>query len=732
MGVNIKLTNPDTKSKPTKQHKYEPTWEEVWYTGYEKKKGIAQLSNTDKDKERLREVKQAIEGGELLRGVDSLRKFSKTHALRLYETLKESRKDEYIKQLIQNMPDNYVLVDDHDKLDTLILKLKYADEIALDTETTGLGEEDRIVGLSISIDKSDYHCYIPVRHTKGRQFRAKYIFDILKPYLESDYTGKILHNAKFDVHMFYKEGIDIKGITMDTMIAMHVLNENEHSYALKNIATKYGAYFGFEDKSWTYEELFGKGGFQDTPLDIGTYYACKDTHLTLSLAKWIREQFDLQPLLKEAYTLENKVLEVVIRMERNGMLLDKEFADKYSKELKEEIDVLKQKATDMLGIENINSNKQLLEWLQKNVDKKIKSCDKATLKPLKDKYEAIDTLLKYRKLEKVYGTYIEPIPKVVHKDGRIHPRFNQRGTVTCRFSSNSPNFQNLPYEAREMFIAPGGKLLVGIDFSQQEVRYMAHLSGDKELQDPYIKGEDIYATLASKVFKKPIEECRDGSEYRKKMKVGVLAVMYGISPFQLAGSLGMTEKEAEKFLDDFIKGYPNMEQFMKDSEQFAVNNGYVPIEGGFKRRLPELPKLQKSIDTIKRNHGIDPEEIWESKLSYQRKRNLWDNVIKKYFGNLRQAVNARVQGGSAIMTKKALVNLQRYFDENGLDDYLIVATVHDEIIFELPETVTYKELETIALIMCNALPMSIPMKSDIQIMKKWGIDYKEGFQVTNK
>ncbi len=171
---------------------------------------------------------------------------------------------------------------------------------------------------------------------------------------------------------------------------------------------------------------------------------------------------------------------------------------------------------------------------------------------------------------------------------------------------------------------------------------------------------------------------------------------------------------------------------MKDSEQFAVDNGYVPIEGGFKRRLPELPKLQKAIDTIKRNHGIEPEEIWESELSYQRKRSLWDNVIKKYFGNLRQAVNARVQGGSAIMTKKALVKLQRYFDENRLDDHLIVATVHDEIIFELPETVTDKELETIALIMCNALPMSIPMKSDIQIMKKWGIDYREGFQVTNK
>ena len=261
---------------------------------------------------------------------------------------------------------------------------------------------------------------------------------------------------------------------------------------------------------------------------------------------------------------------------------------------------------------------------------------------------------------------------------------------------------------------------------------MAHLSGDEKLQQPYKEGKDIYSTLASQVFNKPIEECLDGSEYRKKMKVGVLAVMYGISPFQLGGSLSMTTEQAEKFLNDFKDKYPKMKKFMQETEEYAVNNEYVNIEGGFKRRFTNLNSKHKAIENLVSKYGIEPENIWGSSLDYKDKRKLWDDIIKPYYGMLRQAVNARIQGGSAIMTKIAMVNIQKYFEDNGLDkSCFIVASVHDELIFELPEDISEDIITNIANIMCNALPMDIPMKSDIQYMKKWGISFKDGRQVTN-
>lgn len=448
-------------AKYKKKTKYNPTHDEIWHTGYGNKKGIFQMKNGDKDVERLKEVEEAVKDGILPQAT------SKSDALKNYTHLRKIQRSEYIETTLANMPHNYMLVDNLEKLQFVVDKLCYESEIALDVESTGLGEDDYIVGISMSLPKSDLHCYIAFRHSfQDDKYFAQQVIAKLKPHFENHELKKILHNALgIDIRMLDDDGIALKGISMDTRIAMHVLNENEMSYALKNLATKYGKYFGFEDKSWAYEELFGKGGFQDTPLDIGTYYACKDTHLTYKLAQWIRTFFTKQPELAKAYELENEVISVVYRMQKKGMLLDEQFAQNYLKELKAEKDEMEKEFVELTKIENINSNKQLLEYLQKNVSKDIKSCDKKALKPLAKSRAEIDLLLKYRKIEKVYGTYISPIPEKVWKDGRVHPRFNQRGTVTCRFSSNDPNFQNLPYEAREMLVAPDGRILVGIDFS---------------------------------------------------------------------------------------------------------------------------------------------------------------------------------------------------------------------------------------------------------------------------
>ena len=286
-----------------------------------------------------------------------------------------------------------------------------------------------IVGISLTLPEADYHCYIPVRHNvEDKQLSANTVFTNLQYYLENPELKKVMHNSKFDIHMLRKEGIEVRGLWCDTMVAMHLLNENEPSFALKNLATKYGKYFGFEDKSMTYEELFGKGGFENTPLDIGTVYACKDTHLTYKFYTWIMEQFERIPQLKKLYfELELPITEVCIDMEKEGFLIDLNFAEKYKNELTGEIKELDAKIKEGFGDINVNSNQQLGETIYNTwgvpdefggkVDKKtLNSIVKKHNKEIKE-VEYITHLLKYRELNKLLTTYIEPLPqKKTHKD----------------------------------------------------------------------------------------------------------------------------------------------------------------------------------------------------------------------------------------------------------------------------------------------------------------------------
>ena len=269
--------------------------------------------------------------------------------------------------------------------------------------------------------------------------------------------------------MLAKEGIFLDNIKMDTMIAFCILNENEPSYALKNLATKYGDFFGFEDKSMTYEELFGKGGFQDTPLDIATVYAAKDTHLTYKLYEWIDKQLQERPGLHHVYyDIENPTIAVSLEMERNGFLIDMSFAKKYLSELETELLVYEEKLREKFGDINWDSNQQLAAFLYDELKLKEvngRSVDKATLEKLSGEFDGIQILLDYRGLKKLVSTYIEPLPHKVSADGRLRGNFNQTATATGRFASNNPNLQNLPINARKLIVAPEGKVILGKDFS---------------------------------------------------------------------------------------------------------------------------------------------------------------------------------------------------------------------------------------------------------------------------
>lgn len=743
--LNLKMENEKDEKKlervkaaETKKVKaqYEPTWEEVWEKGWTShtgsvKKSIFQSKLTDGDRLKLMEVKAAIESGELGSQVESLKKFSKSHALGLYKVLNGLRREKYIAEMIEHKPKNYILITAEDSLIKLVRDLHNEKIIGLDTETTGVDyDKDYIVGISITLPKADYHVYIPIRHELDDfQLDADLVFGVLKYHLENKYLGKVLHNCKFDFHMFANEGIWVAGLVMDTMVAMHVLNENEMSFALKNLATKYGKFFGFEDKSRTYEELFGKGGFERTPLDIGTVYACKDTHLCYQFYLWIDENLKKRSGLHHIYYgIENPLLEVSFHMERSGFLIDLEFADTYKESLKAKISELELRLKEVFGDININSNQQLAKVLYDKMGlkdiSKDRSVDADTIKVLADQNPDIKVLLEYREVNKLLTTYIEPLPqKIWGRDGRLHGNFQQTATVTGRYASNSPNLQNLPPDARKMFIVPKGKVLLGKDFSQIEPRMLAFLSNDKEFQVPYMTGTDLYSTLASKVFHKPIEECGDGTKYRKMMKVGLLATMYGTSTYTLAQQLGITLEEAEQFIEDFLNTYPEARDYMQSLRDLADENQFVETLHGRKRRFighkAVATKYKQVCSKIQKTLGYMPKNIWaEKKLSRALKQAYWE-VTKEYGRVARQSVNAVIQGSAADVMKLAMISVYEFLKSKG-PDWKLLATVHDEIILEVPDTITEEDLAELDRRMTIVERFNFPVKTDTVVMSRWG------------
>ena len=743
-----------------KASQYEPTWEEVWVTGYptasgKHKAGIFQTKITTKDKERLIEVKEAIEAGELGTDVDSLKKFSKAHALNLYKKLSEMRKADIIKKYIEEMPENYHCITTPEELtwvEELIITAQLNDEpIALDTETTGVEWHDKTVGISLSF-MSDIHVYIPYGHVTSIPLLPKFLVSkVLKRHLEKRGTKLVLHNSKFDAHMLLKDGINIRdNIYADTMIIQAILNENEESYALKNIANKYGRFFNYHDTSFTFEELFGKNpqAFIEADLRLATYYASKDTHLTLLLFLWQLSMLEKQANLYSVYfDIEQKVTPICIDMEETGFEIDFEYAEEYKQELQLQIEELQKQMVAFFGDININSSQQLATVLYdklglEDVSGK-RSVDANNLKKLAKQEPKIKMILDYRELNKLLTTYVEPLPQKVRPDTkRLCGNFNQSATVTGRFSSNNPNLQNLPYNARHLFKAKAGHLIFGIDYSQIEPRTLASISGDQGLQHPYKVGEDLYATLASNTFGLPYEACLEADDVtwrqsglpkhpRKMMKVGLLASMFGISVPSLAESLGISIAEAQKFMDDFYKAYPRMTEWMDEVVKFAEENGYVLTLHGRKRRFIGFQEIAKQyhaltakISYILGRQLKDDENIWTLEIPRDLKKSYW-KVKKEYSRVARQAVNAVIQGSASEIMKIAMIKVAEYIKDK--EGWSILATIHDELLFEIPETATEAEIRGLEACMVNAVKLEIPIKCDIEVSKVWGkgVPYKE-------
>lgn len=675
----------------TKKAQATETIEEAWQR-------IFSMKNSDADHERLKEVKGYMDNGKIGRDPNAKpnSKFSKAEALRLWRVVQDSLREERLQDLVAKTPKNYFLITSTTALEKLVADLYNEPIIALDTETTGLDYfgDDSTVGMSITLPQADYHVYIPYGHVvNDPQLPKDVVLEAVKPRLESGHLKKVLHNAKFDIHMLHQDGVTLRGLVWDTMVAMQLLNENEPSMQLKVLATKY-----LREPADTFAVLFGKTMFYEVPLDIALAYAGKDTELTWKLYLFQLEHLQRMPnVLKYYHEVENRIIAVSVEMERTGFVIDNNTAKKLHAQLTAELAELHEQLILELGEINFNSPAQLSKKLfdelklHRKLPPKMKlSTDVTTLKILAKHNRGCELLLEYREKTKLLGTYVEALPQRIKKDGRVHGNFNQSGTVTGRFSSNNPNLQNQPQYARKLFIAPEGFVIIGGDFSQQEPRLLAHFSGEQALIDAYNNGQDLYATMASTLFNLPLEECGDGSKYRKMMKFGVLSVMYGTGAKTLAGQLKVTEAEAQAFIDNFYETFKDVAVWIEANKAYARKHGFVWMIGEYRKR--RLPQAQKSADK------------WEA------------------FRAERQATNAIIQGSASIQTKLTMIALQEWCESkraNGREFYLC-ATIHDEVLIYAPLNVTREEVYEFRDIMVNTFKLKVPNKTDIEIMTRWG------------
>jgi len=658
---------------------------------------IFAMKLTESDRRKLTEVKEAMDAGLIGRNPQDCvtksgrpKAFSKAEALRLWQDLQERKREETLRRMVEETPSNYKLITTDEQFQALLNELTNEPIIALDTETTGVDHfADEIVGISITLPNADKHVYIPIGHTQGEQLDREYVLEGLCEYLESATIGKVLHNAIFDIHMFIRHGIRVQGLRWDTQTAMSMLNENEPSFALKNLATKY-----LREPSDTFDELFGKNAkFAEIPLDVALVYAAKDTHLTWRLYEFQRHHMEKFPNMLRYYeTVEVPLLDAIVDMEQTGFLIDVDYAKKYGNEMMRDIEEKERSLKSKLGDINLNSPAQLKPALEKIVGHSLESTDaKKVLKPLKNKFPVIAELLEYKELVKLYSTYISVLPELIHPNtGRLHARFNPMGARTGRFSSggNGCNLQNQPKSARKLFVAPEGWVILGGDFSQQEIRCAAYFTQEPVLLNAYAEGRDVYASMASDFYGKPYEECGDGTPERKAMKTGVLAALYGTGPTTLSQQLGCTVEEAKKFLDKFFRKHANVKRWIDETQAFCRKNGFVWMDKQQrKRRLPEAKK---------RTFGYDAD------------------VSRA----LRQGPNAVIQGTSAIQTKTTIVRLHELCKRKG---WRLLATIHDEVLLLVPDTVTREDIAEFEDVMINTYRFgNVPNKTDIELSLRWG------------
>lgn len=719
MNVKIELNDsPSDNLRQSAQRHIDAGAGESLEEAFERILGGKNISETDR--RRILAVKEALIEGTIARESKAynkqgvLKRLGKAEVMRLYKTIEEREKSETLRKMVEEMPSNYDLITERYELNEWLDFLREESVIPIDVETTGTDIwSDYIVGYVISNVTHDRHCYIPTRHeTDEQQLDHDEVTADLRELLEQKDVLYVGHNINYDLHMLLNEGITVQGALWDTMEGMKLLNENESTYALKHLATKY-----LNMPSKTYGELFGNIGFHEvSDLKLAAAYAAKDGDITYKLYEFQRKHLQERfPTIYEyAVNVEMPLIYSVIDMERNGYNIDTEYAKQYGEDLTSEQETVSERIVKVIGDINLNSPVQLKEVLETHTGRTLPSTDAKTLKKLSKDFAVVADILRYKEISKLYGTYVDKLPKAISdKTGKLMGAYSQNGAKTGRFSSggNSGNMQNLPGEARPLFLASPGKVIVGADFSAQEIRAVAYLSEEPVLIEAFQKGLDAYAMMASNFYDKPYEEVYknpDGSDTkeRKEMKVVWLATLYGMSNFSLAEMLGVSKKEADKLQTDLFESMPKLSAWIERTKTFAQRYGYVWMDKKQrKRRLPEATNMKYDIPYGKYN---EPE--------YEKER-LHNSSVNRA---LRQAPNAVVQGSSAIQTKVTILALSELCrSRNGWN---LWATVHDEVLLEIPEDFTKEDIADIERVMVETYPWGDQVKNatDIEIQTRWG------------
>jgi DNA polymerase-1 len=584
------------------------------------------------------------------------------------------------------------------QLDTWLEKLMAAPLVSVDTETTGLDPmASQLVGISFSIE-AHQAAYLPLAHHypgAPDQINFEHALQKLKPWLESDSHKKLGQNLKYDQHIFANHGIALSGIAEDTLLQSYVI-ESHKPHEMGNLALRH---LGLATVSYT--DVVGKGakqiGFDQVDLDTATRYAAEDADITLQLHQTLSPQ--LQGELQKVYRdIEMPVREVLFKMERNGVLIDSVKLSRQSHELGEKLMAIEAQAFELAGQPfNLASPKQLQEILfdklgipsKKKTATGSRSTDEEVLQELALDYPLPKILLEHRSMSKLKSTYTDKLPLMVNqKTGRVHTSYSQAVAVTGRLSSNEPNLQNIPVRTaegrriREAFIAPAGSRIVSADYSQIELRIMAHLSGDEGLLKAFANGEDIHRATAAEVFGVALDAVT--SEQRRFAKVTNFGLIYGMSAFGLASQLNIERSAAQQYIDLYFTRYPGVKRYMDNTREQAKAQGYVETWFGRRLWLPEI-------------NGA--------------------NGMRRQAAE-RAAINAPMQGTAADLIKLAMIAVQDWLEKEQLQTKLIMQ-VHDELILEVPQAELELVKEKLRELMCNVAQLKVPLEVGLGEGANW-------------
>ena len=598
--------------------------------------------------------------------------------------------DDYTKSLVLT----------EDEFTLLLSKLSSSKSFVFDLETNSLDYmEAEIVGFVFLIEKSSY--YVPVAHDyldAPVQLPRYMVLNSLKSILESEVIGKIGQNLKYDAHVLANVDIELNGIVDDTMLKSYCLDSVASRHNMDDLALHY-----LDHTTIHYSDVAGSGKkqltFNQVSIDEAMPYACEDVIVTNELNNLLELKLQSFPKLVALYkSIEIPLIKVMLRLERNGALLDETSLFNQQVEIKAEMASIQSKAFEVAGDEfNLESPKQIQQILfseegfglepKKKTAKGQPSTNEEALKLLD--HPLVDLILSYRTLTKLNSTYLEALPKQINRrTGRLHTSYHQAVTATGRLSSSKPNFQNIPIrteqgaQIRSAFIANKGSIILAADYSQIELRIMAHISEDKNLLTAFNNNEDVHRSTASQVFDTEISKVT--KDQRRKAKAINFGLIYGMSAFGLAKQIDVSRTEAKQYIDGYFENYPGVLQFMNETKEKAKSQGYVETVLGRRLYLPQINSKNKMLQ----QHA------------------------------LRTAINAPMQGSSADIIKKAMLNIQDWIDSEGHEIKMFMQ-VHDELVFEINSEKADEYANKIKLMMSNALKLHIPLEVDIGIGSNW-------------